>query len=74
MEKLVRNLQVALGERIDAQEWMSPETKKAAHEKLDAFYVKVGYPDKWRDYSSLTIDPEKSLYENKKEISKWLTW
>ena len=71
MEKLVRNLQVALGERIDAQEWMSPETKKAAHEKLDAFYVKVGYPDKWRDYSSLTIDPEKSLYENKKEISKW---
>ena len=71
MENLVRNLQVALGERIDAQEWMSPETKKAAHEKLDAFYVKVGYPDKWRDYSSLTIDPEKSLYENKKEISKW---
>ena len=64
MEKLVRNLQVALGERIDAQEWMSEETKKAAHEKLDAFYVKVGYPDKWRDYSKLTIDPAKSLYDN----------
>lgn len=71
MEKLVRNLQKALGERIDAQEWMSDSTKAAAHEKLDAFYVKIGYPDKWRDYSSMTIDLSKSLYENRKEISKW---
>ncbi|MBQ0047425.1 MAG: M13 family metallopeptidase [Prevotellaceae bacterium] len=71
MQQLVKNLQIALGERIDAQEWMSEETKKAAHEKLDAFYVKVGYPDKWRDYSSLTIDLSKTLYENRKEISKW---
>ncbi|MCD8266069.1 MAG: M13 family metallopeptidase [Prevotellaceae bacterium] len=53
MEKLVANLQVALGERIDAQDWMSDETKAVAHEKLDAFYVKVGYPNKWKDYSSL---------------------
>ncbi len=71
MEQLVKNLQIALGERIDAQEWMSEATKKAAHEKLDAFYVKIGYPDKWRDYSALTIDPAKSLYENMKEVSKW---
>ena len=71
MEQLVKNLQVALGERIDAQEWMSPTTKQAAHEKLDAFYVKIGYPDKWRDYSKLDIDPKKSLYENMKEVSKW---
>ena len=71
MEKLVRNLQKALGERIDAQDWMSDSTKAAAHEKLDAFYVKIGYPDKWRDYSSMTIDPSKSLYENRKEIAKW---
>ena len=71
MEKLVRNLQKALGERIDAQEWMSDSTKAAAHEKLDAFYVKIGYPDKWRDYSKMNINPAKSLYENSKEINKW---
>lgn len=71
MEQLVKNLQVALGERIDAQEWMSPDTKKAAHEKLDAFYVKIGYPDKWRDYSKMTIDPKRSLYDNMKEVAKW---
>ncbi len=64
MEKLVRNLQIALGQRIDAQTWMSAETKTAAHHKLDKFYVKIGYPNKWRDYSSLTIDPNKSYYEN----------
>ena len=55
MEKLVANLQQALGERIDVQDWMTPETKKVAREKLDAFYVKVGYPNKWADYSSLQI-------------------
>lgn len=71
MEQLVKNLQIALGERIDAQEWMSEATKKAAHEKLDAFYVKIGYPNKWRDYSAMTINPAKSLYENMKEVSKW---
>ncbi|MBQ0050153.1 MAG: M13 family metallopeptidase [Bacteroidales bacterium] len=55
MQKLIANLQVALGERIDVQDWMSDETKKVAHEKLDAFYVKVGYPDKWTDFSTLKI-------------------
>ncbi len=55
MEKLVANLQQALGERIDVQEWMSEETKQVAREKLDAFYVKVGYPNKWKDYSELEI-------------------
>lgn len=55
MEKLVRNLQVALGERIAVQDWMSDETKRVAQEKLDAFYVKVGYPDKWKDYTNLEI-------------------
>jgi len=64
MEKLVRNLQIALGERIQAQEWMSQETKKNALEKLNAFYVKIGYPNKWKDYSKLTIDPQKSLFDN----------
>jgi len=71
MQELIKNLQIALGERIDAQEWMSAETKKAAHEKLDAFYVKVGYPDKWRDYSALTIDPKQTLYENMKQVHIW---
>ncbi|MBR1631649.1 MAG: M13 family metallopeptidase [Paludibacteraceae bacterium] len=64
MQQLVRNLQVALGERIDAQEWMSDSTKAVAHEKLDAFYVKIGYPDKWRDYTALDINPQDSYLEN----------
>ena len=64
MEKLVRNLQIALGERIDAQDWMSDTTKQAAHEKLSTFYVKIGYPNKWKDLSRLTIDPQLSFYDN----------
>ena len=64
MEQLVKNLQVSLGQRIDAQTWMSDTTKQAAHKKLDKFYVKIGYPNKWTDYSKLTIDPSKSYYEN----------
>lgn len=64
MEQLVRNLQISLGERIDAQTWMSDTTKAAAHQKLDKFYVKIGYPNKWTDYSKLNIDPAKSFYEN----------
>lgn len=64
MEQLVRNLQISLGERIDAQTWMSAETKANAHKKLDKFYVKIGYPNKWTDYTKLTIDPSKSYYEN----------
>ncbi|MBQ0095519.1 MAG: M13 family metallopeptidase [Bacteroidetes bacterium] len=72
MDELVKNLQIALGQRIDQQDWMSPETKQRAHEKLDAFYVKIGYPDKWKDYSKLTIDPNKSLFENNIAISHYL--
>ena len=64
MEQLVKNLQVSLGQRIDAQTWMSDTTKQAAHKKLDKFYVKIGYPNKWTDYSKLIIDPSKSYYEN----------
>ena len=55
MLQLVNNLQTALGQRIDAQEWMSDTTKQRAHEKLATFYVKIGYPDKWRDYSELNV-------------------
>ena len=69
MERLVANLQVALGERIDVQDWMSDETKKVAREKLDAFYVKVGYPDKWKDYSDLPIGD--SYLNNMLAVGEW---
>ncbi len=55
MVEMVSNLQTALGERISALEWMSDETKAKAHEKLGTFIVKVGYPDKWKDYTALDI-------------------
>ncbi|MBO7103628.1 MAG: M13 family metallopeptidase, partial [Bacteroidaceae bacterium] len=71
MEELVKNLQEALAERIDAQEWMSDSTKAYAKDKLSSFYVKIGYPNKWKDYSKLTIDPEKTLYENMQAVRKW---
>ena len=64
MEQLVKNLQISLGQRIDAQTWMSDSTKINAHKKLDKFYVKIGFPNKWTDYSKLNIDPSKSFYEN----------
>lgn len=64
MVNLVKNLQTALGQHIDSLSWMSEATKERAHEKLNNFHVKIGYPDKWRDYSALTIDPQKSYWEN----------
>ncbi len=64
METLVANLQKSLAQRIEAQTWMSDTTKAAAQAKLAAFYVKVGYPNKWKDLSALTINPELSYYEN----------
>ena len=64
MKTLVANLQKALGQRIMAQDWMSDETKAKAIDKLNSFYVKIGYPDKWTDMSELVIDPSKSYYEN----------
>ena len=71
MVQLIKNLQTALGERIQAQEWMSDTTKTYALDKLNAFYVKVGYPDKWRDYSSLNIDAKDSYYENMKRAGEF---
>ena len=63
MLELVGNLRVALGERIKNLEWMSEETKAKALVKLDAFNVKIGYPDKWKDYSKYEVTPE-SYFEN----------
>ena len=64
MLKLVKNLQIALGERIAAQDWMDDSTKVNALLKLNSFYVKVGYPDKWIDFTKLNVDAKKSYYEN----------
>ncbi len=64
MQQLVDNLKRALGEHIATLSWMSPKTKVNALVKLNSFTVKIGYPDKWRDYSALDIDPAKSYWEN----------
>ena len=69
MEKLIANLQIALGERIDVQDWMTDETKKVAREKLDAFYVKVGYPNKWKDYNDLEIGD--NYLNNMLAVGEW---
>ena len=68
---LVRNLQTALGQRIDALDWMSDVTKAEAKKKLADFHIKIGYPDKWKDYSQMQIDDQLSLYENLANVSEW---
>ncbi len=68
---LVRELQISLGQHIDALSWMSDTTKAYAREKLANFTVKIGYPDKWKDYGSLKIDPELSYYDNLRAASAW---
>ncbi len=71
MVTLVENLRTALGQHIETLEWMSEETKVKAQEKLAAFTVKIGYPDKWKDYSTLDITPDKTYYENLRNASAW---
>ena len=71
MVKLVKNLQIALGERIAAQDWMDDSTKVNALLKLNTFYVKVGYPDKWIDMTKLQIDPKKSYFENHIDVMRF---
>lgn len=69
--ELVRNLQTALGQRIEGLDWMTDSTRTYALEKLSSFTVKIGYPDKWKDYGTLEIDAAKSYYENMKAASRW---
>lgn len=64
MLALVNNLKASLGEHISQLTWMSDSTKKNALIKLNNFKVKIGYPDKWRDYSGITIDPKDSYWTN----------
>ena len=73
MLDLVHNLQAALAERIDEASWMEQATKDQAKDKLSNFIIKIGYPDKWRDYSGLEIDPSLSLYDNLTRVTAFLT-
>lgn len=70
MVKLVNNLKLALADRIKNLEWMSPETKVRALKKLDAFTVKIAYPDKWQNYDGLAINRD-DYYGNLKRVAQW---
>lgn len=71
MLQIVKNIQKGLSEHVAALDWMSEQTKARAQEKLSSFIVKIGYPDKWKDYSTLEIDAQKSYYQNLREASLW---
>lgn len=71
MRRLVENLRAALGEHIQNLTWMTDDTKEKALDKMAALTVKIGYPDKWKDYSGINIDPENSLWENVFNASLW---
>ena len=70
---MMHNIQDALRTRIEQLSWMSDETKAKATDKLDNFYIMVGYPNEWQDYSALTIDPKKTLVDNYIAISEYTT-
>ena len=73
MLELVHNLQTALAQRIDEATWMGDATKAQAKDKLSNFIVKIGYPDKWKNYDGLQVNDSLSLYENLCNISRWAT-
>ena len=73
VEGMVSNIQKAFSKHIEALDWMSDETKAKAQDKLAAFTVKIGYPNKWKDYSTLTVDPAKSYWANVVEANRWYT-
>ena len=68
---LVENLRVALGKHIINLPWMSDDTKVAAMKKLNSFTVKIGYPDTWKDYSDMELDPSLSYWDNIHNASMW---
>ena len=71
MLALVKNLQLALQERILSLTWMSDTTKAQAVEKLNAMNIKIGYPNQWRDYSALNINASESFYTNIQYAAKF---
>ena len=73
VEEMVANIQKAFSKHIDALDWMGDETKVKAQEKLSSFTVKIGYPNKWKDYSTLVVDPSKSYWANVVEANRWYT-
>lgn len=73
MLALVENLRKSLDKHISQLKWMSEETKTKAREKLSVMSVKIGYPDKWKDYSEIEIDPTRSYLENVQKASIWFT-
>ena len=73
VETMVSNIQKAFSKHIEALDWMGETTKAKAQEKLAAFTVKIGYPDKWKDYTTLVVDPAKSYWANVVEANRWYT-
>ena len=73
VEEMVANIQKAFSKHIEALDWMGEETKAKAQEKLAAFTVKIGYPNKWKDYTTLKVDPAKSYWANVVEANRWYT-
>ena len=73
VEEMVANIQKAFSKHIEALDWMGEETKAKAQEKLAAFTVKIGYPNKWKDYTTLVVDPAKSYWANVVEANRWYT-
>ena len=73
VETMVANIQKAFSKHIEALDWMGQETKAKAQEKLAAFTVKIGYPNKWKDYTTLKVDPAKSYWANVVEANRWYT-
>jgi len=78
VSEMIENVRAVYGERIDSLKWMSPATKEMAHKKLKSFTYKIGYPDKWKDYSSIDVKPgtlienvvSATKYKHKEEIEK----
>ena len=78
MEEMVQNLRTAFGQRINALDWMTPETRAAAERKLETLDVSIGHPERWRDYSALDIRPDQawgnvaraSLFEYERNLGK----
>ena len=73
VEEMVANIQKAFSKHIEALDWMGEDTKAKAQEKLAAFTVKIGYPNKWKDYTTLVVDPAKSYWANVVEANRWYT-
>lgn len=73
MSVMVANIQAALSKHIAGLDWMSEQTKAKAQEKLSNFTVKIGYPDKWKDYGTMEIDPSQPYYQNIVKAMNWYT-